>query len=80
MNTGGLLLPALGKMQEAMALSKKVADEAEALATAATDETEKKRLLRIAANAYYHCIRMTMELHGDPRVLSRWYELKDRVY
>ena len=65
MNVSGLLLPALGRHEEGVALSEEVCRQAEELGLNATDSDARNRVLRIAMNTYFHRIRIVVENEGN---------------
>lgn len=64
MNISGLLLPKLGRWQEALSLSEQVGAEAERLAASMTDDEARNRPLRVAMNTYLHRLEMLIAHNG----------------
>lgn len=71
MNISGLILPALGRIEDAMNMSAQTYRDALELA-ARSDAEAAKRPLRVAMNCLFHRMDMAVKHGGDSADVSRW--------
>jgi hypothetical protein len=71
MNISGLILPALGRIEDAMNMSTQTYRDAMELA-ARSDTEAAKRPLRVAMNCLFHRMDMAVKHGGETADVSRW--------
>lgn len=72
MNISGLILPALGRYEEAYHISEEASAKAERIANVAeTSEEDRSRAWRVARNCYFHRIRLLIAGSGSRMEVAR---------